>query len=289
MGWGYFPGCSAGDEAKDYDLSLRYVTRALGIDLVEIKDWVCCGGLSGSSASHLYSITLPLFNLFLAERQGFERIVVPCPICLSRFKKAHLEWAQAPSLQEKLKAVFDAPYQGKANVYHPVEVFLELGLERIRERRRRSLSGLKIACYYGCFLTRPPELCSFDRSENPQSLDLILRQLGAETVDWSLKTQCCGNFVGFSRSDIVQKLGNDLLKEAKEAGANALAVACPHCQTNLDSRQEQIKRVYQVRYDLPILHLTQWMGLAFGALPEEVGIERLLTSPREVLGARGLI
>lgn len=289
MRWGYFPGCSIGDYAKDYDLSLRYVARALGIDLVEIKGWVCCGAFSASADSHLLSIGLPLFNLSRAERQGFEKIVVPCPVCLSRFRKAQLEWARSPASQEEWRAALDIPYEGKVRSYHPFELFLEVGLERIRERKRRSLSGLKIASYYGCFLTRPPELCSFDRPENPQSLDLLLRQLGAETVEWSLKTACCGNFIGLSRSDIVLKLGNDLLRAAKEAGANALAVACPHCQTNLDLRQEQIKGSYQTRYDLPILYLTQWMGLAFGALPSEVGMERLFTSPREILGARGLL
>lgn len=289
MRWGYFPGCSTEDYAKDYDLSLRYVARALGIDLVEIKDWVCCGAFSASVDSHLLSVGLPLFNLSRAETQGFEKIVVPCPVCLSRLKKAHLEWAKSVSSQEKWRAILETPYEGRVKSYHPIELFLELGLERVREKRRRSLSGLKIACYYGCFLTRPPELCSFDRAENPQSLDLLLRHLGAETVDWPLKTACCGNFIGLSRSDLVQKLGNDLLKAAKEAGANALAVACPHCQTNLDMRQQQIQEIYQTRYDLPILYLTQWMGLAFGALPTEVGIEALLTSPREILGARGLI
>lgn len=289
MRWGYYPGCSLGDYAKDYDLSLRYVAHALGIDLVEIKGWVCCGALSGSVVPPLWSVGLPLFNLSCAERQGFERIVAPCPVCLSRFEKANLEWTQNPPLREPWSRAFEAPYQGTVRVYHPVELFLEVGLSRLGERRRRNLSGLRIACYYGCFLTRPAELCSFDRPEDPQSLALILRQLGAETVDWPSKTKCCGNFLGLSRPDIVQKLGHDLLKEAKEAGADALAVACPHCQTNLDVRQQQIKRIYGTRFDLPVLYVTQWIGLAFGALPEEVGIERLLTRPYEVLGARGLV
>jgi heterodisulfide reductase subunit B len=168
-------------------------------------------------------------------------------------------------------------------------VFLEMGLEKIRENVRKKLTSLKIACYYGCILTRPPEICRFDNVEDPQSMDSIIKILGAEPVQWSFKTECCGVTMTLTRSDMVHKLTNDVLHEAKQAGADALAVACPLCQFNLDSRQRQIEETYQVRYQLPILYITQWMGLAFGAFPKEVGIHRLMTSPQEVLGSIGLL
>jgi len=185
--------------------------------------------------------------------------------------------------------IFDYKYQGKVKVYHPLEVFLEIGLEKIRERIRKKLIGLKVACYYGCVLTRPPKIAQFDNVEDPQSMDSIIRTLGAQPVEWSFKTECCGVSMTLTRSDIVLKLSNDILREAKEAGANVIAVTCPLCQANLDGRQSQIEETYKTHYRIPILYITQLMGLAFGAFPKEVGIHKLITSPQEVLGSIGLM
>ncbi|MDI7262025.1 MAG: CoB--CoM heterodisulfide reductase iron-sulfur subunit B family protein, partial [Thermodesulfobacteriota bacterium] len=180
-------------------------------------------------------------------------------------------------------------YQGKVKVYHPLEVFLEMGLEKIRQKMRKKLKGLKVVCYYGCVLTRPPKVAQFDNVENPQSMDTIVSALGAEALDWSYKTECCGVSMTLTRSDIVLKLSNDILREAKEAGADAIVVCCPLCQANLDGRQRQIEEIYKTRYELPILYITQLMGLAFGAYPKEVGIQKLITSPQETLGSIGLM
>jgi heterodisulfide reductase subunit B len=289
MRYAYFPGCSLSSTGYDYHLSLRYVAEALGIDLVEVRDWVCCGASSAHATSHLLSIALPVLNLSHAEKDGFDQLIAPCLACLSRFKAANVELAHDADLKKRIYEVFDYKYQGKVKVYHPLEVFLEMGLDRIRERMRRKLKGLKVACYYGCVLTRPPRVCQFDNVEDPQSMDSIVRALGAETMDWSFKTECCGVSMTLTRADIVLKLTNDILREAKEAGANAIAVACPLCQANLDGRQRQIEETYKVRHGIPVLYITQFMGLAFGAYPKEVGIQKLLTSPQEVLGSIGLM
>ena len=289
MRFAYFPGCSLSSSGYDYDLSLKYVARALGIDLVEVKDWVCCGASSAHATSHLLSVALPVLSLSHAEKDGFEKLMAPCLACLSRFKAANVELDQDPDLKKKIHDIFDYKYQGKVKVYHPLEVFLEMGLEKIRERLRKKLTGLKIACYYGCVLTRPPKIAQFDNVEDPQSMDSIVNALGATALPWSFKTECCGVSMTLTRSDIVLKLTNDILREAKEAGADAIAVACPLCQANLDGRQRQIEEAYQVRYRIPVLYITQLMGLAFGAFPKEVGIQKLLTSPREVLGSIGLL
>lgn len=120
-------------------------------------------------------------------------------------------------------------------------------------------------------------------------MDALVRTLGAETMDWPFKTECCGASMTLTRSDMVLKLSNDILREAKDAGANAIAVACPLCQVNLDGRQRQMEEAYKTRYGIPILYFTQLMGLAFGAFPKEVGLQKLITSPREVLGSIGLM
>ena len=289
MKYGYFPGCSLGSFGYDYHLSLKYVTKALGIDLVEVKDWVCCGASSAQATSHLLSIALPVLNLSHAEKDDLDRLIAPCPACLSRFKTANVELARDAELKRKIWEVFDHTYRGKVKVYHPLEVLVEMDVEKIGEKIRKKLTGLKVACYYGCLLTRPPEIAQFDRTEDPQSMDTLVRALGAETMDWAFKTECCGASMTRTRSDMVLKLSNDILREAKEAGAKAIAVACTLCQANLDGRQRQIQETYKTRYGIPIFYFTQLMGLAFGALPQEVGIQKLITSPQEVLGPIGLL
>jgi heterodisulfide reductase subunit B len=289
MKYGYFPGCSLSSSGNDYHLSLKYVTKALGMDLVEVKDWVCCGASSAHATSHLLSIALPVLNLSHAEKDGLDQLIAPCPACLSRFKAANAEMEHDAGIKKKIWEVFDYKYRGKVKVYHPLEVFVEMGVEKIRERIRKKLTGLKVACYYGCILTRPPKIAQFDNTEDPQSMDTLVRTLGAETVDWSFKTECCGASMTLTRSDMVLKLSNDILLEAKEAGADAITVACPLCQANLDGRQRQIEETYKIRYGIPILYFTQLMGLAFGALPREMGIQKLITSPQEVLGPIGLL
>jgi heterodisulfide reductase subunit B len=289
MRYAYFPGCAARSSAYDYHLSLKYVTQVLGIDWVELKDWVCCGAVSGPATSHLLSIALPLFNLARAERNGFEKLIAPCPECFSRFKKTQKALEQEEDLQDKMARILEAPYHGKVTVLHPLEIFQEIGGAKIREKVRHRLSGLRIACYYGCLLTRPPDVCQFDQVENPQSMDSIVRALGAEPVDWPFKTDCCGSFMALTYSDVVLRLGNQILLAAEEAGANALAVACSLCQSNLDSRQGQMEELYGTRHRIPVLYITQWMGLAFGAFPREIGLEKLITPPQEVLGSIGLM
>lgn len=289
MRFAYFPGCSLSSSGYDYNLSFKYVARALGIDLVEVRDWVCCGASSAHATSHLLSVALPVLNLSHAEKDGFAKLIAPCLACLSRFKAANVELEHDASLREKIHQIFDYKYQGKVKVYHPLEVFLEIGLGKIRERVRKKLTGLKIASYYGCVLTRPPRIAQFDNVENPQSMDSIVGVLGAAPVDWSFKTECCGVSMTLTRSDIVLKLSNDILREAKEAGAEAITVCCPLCQANLDGRQQQIEEAYKTRYGIPIIYITQLMGLAFGAFPREVGIQKLITSPLEVLGPLGLM
>jgi heterodisulfide reductase subunit B len=290
MRYAYFPGCSLSSSASDYDLSLRTAFRALDIELVEARDWVCCGASSAHATSHLLSIGMPVLNLSHAEEDGFDRLIAPCLACQSRFKAANKEMKEDPKVREKIHRAFDYQYRATVRVYHPLEVMMEEGMmEVIRSRVRRKLSGLRVACYYGCVLTRPPQIAQFDICENPQSMDSVIRALGGDPLDWSYKTECCGVSMTLTRSDIVLKLSNDILREAREVGAHAIAVCCPLCQANLDTRQIQIEDRYRVQYGIPIIYFTQLMGLAFGAFPKELGLEKLITSPRDALEICGLM
>ena len=137
MRYAYFPGCSLSSSGYDYHLSLKYATQALGIDLIEVKDWVCCGASSAHATSHLLSIALPVLNLSHAEKDGFDKLMAPCLACLSRFKAANVELEHDDDLREKIHEVFDYKYQGRVKVYHPLQVFLEMGLDRIQERTQK--------------------------------------------------------------------------------------------------------------------------------------------------------
>ena len=289
MRYAYFPGCTLRSSSSDYDLSFRFVARALGIELREVNDWVCCGATVAPSVSHLTSLTLPLLNLSHAEKDGHQGLIAPCPACLSRFKTAQIELKENPDLRPTMDRILNDRYQGKIEVIHPLEVFLKLGLEKILQKTKKKLSGLRVACYYGCLLTRPPKMALFDKVEDPQSMDAIVKTLGAQPVEWSFKTECCGNTMALTYSEIVLKLTHDILREAKTAGAHLIVVACPLCQANLDGRQRQVEETFKTRHRIPILYLTQLMGFAFGAFPKEVGIQKLITSPRDVLGPVGLL
>ena len=191
MRYAYFPGCSLSSSASDYDISLRTTCRALDIELVEVRDWICCGASSAHATSHLLSVAMPVLNLSHAEQDGFDRLIAPCLACLSRFKRANREMQEDPRVREKIHRAFDYHYRATVRVYHPLEVMMEEGMmEMIRSRVRKKLSGLKVACYYGCVLTRPPGIAQFDICEDPQSMDKIIRALGGESLDWSYKTEC---------------------------------------------------------------------------------------------------
>jgi heterodisulfide reductase subunit B len=210
-------------------------------------------------------------------------VVAPCASCFARLKVARHESNTDPELAEQLSEVLDAPVPTKIEVLHPLEI-LSNGVD-IRAAVERELPALKVVCYYGCLLTRPPDAMQFDDCEYPMSMDRCLRDAGIETLDWARKTDCCGGALVLSETDVALKLTRDVLEEAKATGANALAVACPLCQATLDMRQAEIEREYEASYGLPVFYFTQLMGLAFGIPAEQLGIDRLFVAAEELLSA----
>lgn len=271
MRYAYYPGCSLHSTAKEYDHSLRAVCSKLGIELVEIKNWFCCGSTPAHSVSRLLASALPLGNLAIMQRMDLGEVVVPCPSCFSRFKSALYSVGNEPGLREEIEQVIKGSWSDDIKVYHPLEIFSEESqLGKISSLVKRELPGLKVVCYYGCLLTRPPKVAQFDTCEYPESMDRILRALGIATLDWSYKTDCCGASFALTRTDIVLKLSHEILEGAKSVEADAIVVACPLCHTNLDTRQEEIEKAYGADYKLPILYFTQLMGISFGLSPREL-------------------
>lgn len=288
MAIAYYPGCSLHALAHEYDMSARLVSERLGLELQEVEDWNCCGATAAHSLDHKLALGLSGRNLALVRDMQLARVTTPCAGCFSRLKHASLEM-QDPAKKQAVQAL-GIPCEGaeQVRVSHLLQTMVEeVGLDKIRELVVQPLKGLKLASYYGCLITRPRAVAQFDDPEQPHSLDDLLQALGAETVEWSHKAECCGG--GFAASDtaIVVDLGGQVLEAARQAGAQALVVACPMCQANLDTRQQAIEADRGQKYDLPIIYFTQLMGLALGFSAQQMGLGRLLVNPDKLLASRG--
>jgi heterodisulfide reductase subunit B len=287
MSYAYYPGCSLHSTAEEYDRSFRKVCSGLGIELQEVSSWICCGSSPAHATSHLLSIALPMHNLSIIERDGKDEVVVPCASCFSRFKFAQYEMEKDEGLSCQVHDVVGSKLGGKVNVIHPLEIFASR-VPILSSKVVKDLSFIRAVCYYGCLLTRPPEVVKFDSCEYPMSMDTVLRSLGVKTMDWSYKTECCGASLALTETSIVVKLVGDLLAEAKKVGANAVAVACPLCHANLDTRQAEAEALKGEKFDIPIFYFTELVGLALGYSPEELGLDKHIVSVEPHLsGLRG--
>lgn len=278
----YYPGCSLHSTAVEFDASARAVCEAVEMTLIEPEGWVCCGSSAAHRVDPETAVRLPLQNLTLLEQSGFSEVVMPCAACFNRHKSAQYEMRQ----NETHKAEMGVAYQDSVAVRTLPEALLRhVGIEKVAWRVRRPLSGLRVVAYYGCLLTRPPQVTEAEHPENPTQLDALLQALGAEVVDWSYKTSCCGASHALTRPDIVLSLSGDLLAHAREAGADVMAVVCPLCHANLDARQFQMK----LAEPLPVLFFTQLMALAFGLPEKAAAFDKNLVDPRPLLHRKGLL
>lgn len=282
MKYAYYPGCSLHSTAREYDVSTRTVCRELGIELEEIPDWNCCGASSAHSINHELGVALALRNLAKAEQMGLD-VTIPCAACFSRLKGADAAVKANPKLQASMAENAGIKYSGGMKILSLLEAISGLGSDAIKSHVKRPLTGLKVACYYGCLLLRPPSVTQFDDPENPISLDNMISALGGEPVEWPYKNECCGASLSISKPEVVVKLTHDILSMAKRSGANCVVTACPLCQGNLDMRQPDIAAKYGEKYDLPIFYFTQLMGVAFGLSDDSLGLNKLLVDPMPVL------
>lgn len=259
----YYPGCSLEATAREYDQSSRAACRALGLELEELEDWNCCGSTSAHNLNHLLASSLAARNIALAQKSGLD-VAIPCAACYARLRKADHLLRHGGEIKEELEEVVDFKYTGQVAVISLLEaVVARVGLDKVREKVTRPLKGLKVVCYYGCLMVRPPEVRGFDRVENPEMLDRLMEALGAEARQWSYKTECCGAGLSLTRPEVVEGLVGRLSEAARAAGADALVTACPLCQTNLEMRQKGSPKI-------PSFYFTELLGIALG-LPEAPG------------------
>ncbi|MCX5999969.1 MAG: CoB--CoM heterodisulfide reductase iron-sulfur subunit B family protein, partial [Chloroflexi bacterium] len=281
--YAYYPGCTLHSSAKEYDVSARLVCAKLGIELKELEGWTCCGASSAHTTNPQLSVALPARDLQSAEEMGLP-LAVACAMCFSRLKHTAHELAEKAKL-DSVNSLLGKDFHNSTRVVHLLEI-LAGATDEISAAK--PLKGLKIASYYGCLLVRPHEIMKFDDEENPQIMDKLMKAVGAEPVAWDFKTACCGASLPFTRRDIVVKLSHRILAQARQLGADCVAVACPMCQINLDMQQSQMEAVYQDRLDLPILYFTQLVGLAMGFSPKQLLFDKHFVNPLPMLKARGL-
>jgi heterodisulfide reductase subunit B len=274
MKLGYYPGCSLESSAVEFDLSLRKVAPLLGIELVELPDWNCCGASAAHSVNHLLSLALPARNLAIAEEQSLLELMAPCSACYSNLAKANQELVASPAARQQVNQLVGMDYQGRVKVISILEFLSSIGVEKLASVVKNSLAGKKVACYYGCLMLRPPKVTGRSDFEQPRGMDEVVRALGGEPVNWGFKTECCGAGFSMSKTEVVLKLGHDILSNARANGAELLALACPMCMSNLDMRQKAMLKKYGEKEPLPIVYITELIGRALGFSPEELGLNR---------------
>ncbi len=284
----YYPGCSLDGTAIEFDQSAHSMCEALGIELVEVPDWNCCGASSAHIVNHDLAVALGARNLALAKETEAEAVTAPCAACFARLKFADYQLGEEPERLGKMLAKAEVDYEaGQMRVGSLLEtVTCDYGIDRIKDQVVKPLGGLKVACYYGCLLVRPPGVAQFDDHENPRSMDNLMEAIGAEPIDWSYRVECCGGALALGRVDVVRKLVGDILDNAVASGAEAVVVACPLCQGNLDWRQTQAAAERGTEYNLPVYYFTQLVGTALGVLPHKLGIEKLMTPATELLASK---
>jgi len=252
----------------------------LEVEICELPDWNCCGASSAHVTDESLAEKLVSRNLRIAQEQGMD-VVIPCAACYSRFKateKEDLLRHPQPAEQQPIRILSLLEFMSSPTL-----------TDKIKASKRRSLSGLKVVCYYGCLLVRPPKVTGAKNYENPEEMDRLMNLLGAEAIPWSFKTDCCGGSLVLTRTDIVRHLTQKIFDQALAAGAEAIVVACPLCQSNLDSRQEEISREAGKKYELPILYFTELVGLSLGHPDAGKWLRRHFVDPTKLVASKGLL
>ena len=269
---GYYPGCSQEGTAKEYDKSLREILKILDVNPIEIDDWSCCGATSAHVTSHKLALALSARNLALAEKQGLKEIFAPCAACYNRLANSKEELQNHPEEKYEIETIIEEKINNIPEIYNIINFFRKIGKEKISEKKKIDLKNLKAACYYGCLLVRPKGI-NEDDSEQPDSMEEIVKATGAQSIDWNFKLECCGASHSIARRDIVIDLSKKILDDAKKHGANVMVVACPMCHSNLDMRQKNIKSKFEGYKEIPVLYLTELIGLALGLDKKQLGID----------------
>ncbi len=280
MRFSYFPGCTDHSTSIEYGMSTHEVFKTLGVELVEIEDWNCCGAAATHSMNRLLSLCLPARNISKAQASQAGSLVVPCAGCFNMLKRTEYALRNDEKKRKEIEEIVGFSYQPSLEILALMDVVLNrIGLNEIDKKVKKRLEGLRPACYYGCALVRHPKVTGLDDPENPQYMDRLMTALGAQPVEWSYKVDCCGADLALTHGEIVKKMVGKIVQRAKEAGAQCLVTSCGLCQANLEMRQE---------IGLPVFYFTELMGVAFDAEKREQWWKKHMISPKPLLESVGL-
>jgi len=267
------------------EMAIKSIEKPLDIELVELKDWPCCGSSPFSGVDKVKAMTITARVLAQAEKTGLD-LVTPCSSCYTILHEANdlmkedhkLAW----QVHEALSGV-GLNYNGTVKVRHIVEViYNDVGLEALAAKVKRPLTGLKVACYHGCQQVRPEY--GYDDREYPDWLDQMARAMGAEPVNFPLKAKCCGSSLVISETDMALDLIHRLLQNAADNGAQVImSTTCPLCHTALDAYQPAVNSKFKTRFNLPVLALPQFIAVALGLNFKQAALNGNIISPRKLL------
>ena len=272
LDFSYFPGCSLATSAAESNISMMRSARILGFNLIELKDWNCCGSSSASTLCKNLALAMAARNLSLAPPD--RPLVAMCPRCLHYLRSAQNCLKNDAETRNQLQEQFGRPLNLDLEIVHFMEVLVRYGLDRLHQKARRSLKGLKFVPYYGCTLARPPRLAREKYFQG--EMENIMVALGAEPFTTALSYRCCGSFLSATDPEVVTPLVNEIIGSAVAAQANCLVTACAMCQLNLEIRATSRTR-------LPIFHFSEVLALALGAEDYETWFVRHIVDPRPLV------
>jgi len=279
---GYFPGCSLSGTAKEYHLSLLEIAKIAGVDIIELEDWNCCGATAAHSLASTLAVALPARNLAIAEKMQLTDVLVPCAACYSRLAQAKYEMKINEKYKTLIPQLIEMDYNGTVTPLTVLDFIKKYLIDNLSDKFVNKINA-KFACYYGCLLTRPEHLSTIERREDPQIMEEIIAKAQAKSIDWAYKVECCGAGLSMTRTDIVGKLSARILNDAQMRGADAVIVACPMCHSNLDMRRPEINQNLEFKTDIPILYITQVLGLALGINPKNLGLDKHFVSTQRLI------
>lgn len=289
----YYPGCTLIEKAKNLDISARSACRALGIELVEMPDWTCCGTVFPLNTRKIVGVIAPARILLNAIKEGYSELVTLCAFCYNVLKRTNFIIKNDPLVHKRvnvyLKDEFEREnkdyqeYCGEVKVLHLLEVLRDkFGFSTLKQKVVHPLAGLNLAAYYGCMFLRPEEEVAFDRPEDPKIMDDFIMALGASPVYFPYRIECCGSYLSMSSEEIALQGSFQIIQSAQKYGADALVLSCPLCHYNLDKRQEKMSKDNPYYKPLPILYFTQVLGMALGIEEKDLLWDMHYISPQNL-------
>jgi heterodisulfide reductase subunit B2 len=278
---GFFPGCSLLGGGIELMMSIRAIAEVAGVELREVADWNCCGASAAHSLDHYLGAALPYRVLCLAEEQGLSEVVAPCAACFSRLKGTIVRLERGGDLPGKMRQITGREFTGGVQILNINEFINRMLDDGLADKLPRRFDGMKVAPYYGCLLARGKDIVT-DDAESPTGMDAAIRAAGCEPVAWNFAAECCGGGFSMSMTDAVVRLSHEILSDARIAGAQAIVTGCPMCHSNLDLRQKNINAAGFGPHDMPVLYLSELLGLVAGLDPRVLGLDRHFTDAMRV-------